>query len=117
VLHGIRLNRVEAALPLNRFKNNGGRPAGLNIGLEHLLDGALHLCQVGGLTRKRDVVNLRREGTKSGHVGLHLAGERYRKQAAAMEAAAKRRACQSALLAAIGVNAWEGVGAFMTWSC
>ena len=88
-LHRLGLDGVETALALHRLKNNRRHTAGLDIALKQLLNRFLRFLQAGAVAGEGRVVNLGGKGAKTGLVGLHLAGQRHRKQAAPMEGAAK----------------------------
>ncbi len=87
--HRLFLDRVETALALHRFKHDGRHARRLDIALEHMVHGPLRLVQRGTFRGERHVVDLGRERTEAGLVGLDLAGERDREQAAAVEGTAK----------------------------
>ena len=61
--------------------------ARFDVGLEDLRDGLLHVGQRRVRVGEGRVVDLGREGPEAGLVGLHLAGQRDREQAAAVERA------------------------------
>ena len=88
-LHGLSLDGVETALALHRLKNDGSHTRRLDVALEQLLHGVFGVLQICAMARERHVVNLGGKGAKARLVGLDLASERHRKQAAAVEGAAK----------------------------